>query len=111
MYAIFTKYERAIIQGSLAAWQVSIFRNTGKKPRLPDLKNKTVCELSDGIFKSGEIFPRLRELLSKQYPGIKFIPYTNFGNIHGSKETDIISNLADQLHSYGCDAVISGVGG
>ena len=47
----------------------------------------------------------------QQYPGIRFIPYTNFGNIHGSKETDIISNLADQLHSYGCDAVISGVGG
>jgi hypothetical protein len=52
----------------------------------------------------------IRELLSKQYPGIKFFDYTTFGNIHGPKETEIISALPDRLREHGCDAVIAGIG-
>jgi hypothetical protein len=79
--------------------------------RISDLKNKTICELSDYGFRSEDIFPLVREALSRRYPGIKFIEYTNFGNIHGPQETEIIATLAEKLNQYKCDAVISGVGG
>jgi hypothetical protein len=89
----------------------SISQNISLKPRLPNLNGKTICELSDYGFRSEEIFPIVRDLLSKLYPGIKIIEYTNFGNTHGPQETEIIANLAERLHQFGCDAVISGVGG
>jgi hypothetical protein len=80
-------------------------------PRIENFKNLTICELSDYGFRAEEIFPLIRASLSKRYPGIKFIEYTNFGNIHGPRETEIIAGLAEKLHQYGCDAAISGVGG
>jgi hypothetical protein len=81
------------------------------KPRPSDLKGKTICELSDYGFRSEEIFPILRELLHERYPGIKFVEYTRFGNTHGAHEDEVIAGLAEELGRYGCDAVISGVGG
>ena len=36
-------------------------------PRITDLKNKTICELSDYGFKAEEIFPLLRASLAEQY--------------------------------------------
>jgi alcohol dehydrogenase class IV len=80
-------------------------------PRISDLNNKTICEVSDYGFRSEEIFPLVRKLLTERYPGIKFIEYTNFGNTHGPQETEVIATLAEKLHQYKCDAVISGVGG
>ena len=80
-------------------------------PRVSDLKGKTVCELSDWIFRAEEVFPMIRELLLGQYPSIKFIEYSVFGNTHGPKEAEVIAALPDRLHKHGCDAVISGVGG
>jgi alcohol dehydrogenase class IV len=81
------------------------------KPRLADLKGKTICELSDYGFRAEEIFPLVRELLSSRYPGVKFVEYQVFGNTHGPQENEIIANLAEKLRQQGCDAVISGVGG
>lgn len=81
------------------------------KPRLSDLKTKTICELSDYGFRAEEIFPIVRESLAKLYPGIKFVKYPVFGNTHGPQELEIIDGLAEKLQKYGCDAVISGVGG
>ena len=80
-------------------------------PRIENLKNTTICELSDYGFRAEEIFPLIRTSLSERYPGIKFVEHTNFGNTHGPRETEIIAGLAEKLHEYGCDAVISGVGG
>ena len=73
-------------------------------------KVKTICELWDWVFRGEDIFPALRELLSKRYPGIKFIDYDAFGNIHGPKEAELIKALPEMLRKRGCDAVISGVG-
>jgi hypothetical protein len=80
-------------------------------PRITDFGEKTICEISDYGFRSEEIFPIVRELLRQRYPGIKFVEYTNFGNTHGPDETDVIASLPEKLRAYGCDAVISGVGG
>ena len=79
--------------------------------RIPDLSGKTVGELSDYGFRADEIFPLIRDTLSRRYPGIRFIEYGNFGNIHGTREDEIVASLAKKLFQYGCDAVISGVGG
>jgi hypothetical protein len=81
------------------------------KPRISDLRGKTIGELSDFGFRAEEMFPIIREQLSKRYAGIRFVEYTNFGNIHGPQENEVIANLAEKLHQFGCDAVISGVGG
>jgi len=80
-------------------------------PRIGDLRGKTVCELSDYGFRAEEMFPLIRASLSQRYPGIKFIEYNTFGNTHGPQENEIIAGLAEKLYQYGCDAVISGVGG
>ncbi|MBI2906630.1 MAG: hypothetical protein HYX92_03120 [Chloroflexi bacterium] len=80
-------------------------------PRGPDLRGKTVCELWDRIFRGEKIFPLLRESLSKQFPGIKFVDYTSFGNTTGPKQREVIATLPDLLRRHNCDAVISGVGG
>lgn len=78
--------------------------------RVPDLSNKTICELWDWLFKGEEIFPILRGLLSKRYPGIRFVDYNVFGDIHGGKQTEVFANLPGLLREHGCDAVISGIG-
>jgi len=81
------------------------------KPRPPDLKGMTVCELSDYGFSAEEIFPIVRASLSKRYSGLKFIEYASFGNTHGPQEIEIVAGLAEKLKKYRCDVVISGVGG
>jgi len=87
------------------------YRAVALKSRISDLKGKTICELSDYGFRAETIFPLVRESLQKIYPGIKFVDYKEFGNTHGPKEAEVIANLPDLIHKYGCDAVISGVGG
>jgi hypothetical protein len=81
------------------------------KPRPSDFKGLTICELSDYGFRAEEIFPLVRKAFSRLYPSIKFIEYSVFGNTHGPSEVEIIAGLAKKLQEYGCDAVISGVGG
>ncbi len=80
-------------------------------PRISDLSGKTIGELSDYGFRAEEIFPLIRASLSRRYPGIKFVEYPTFGNTHGPQEAEIIATLPEMLRQYGCDAVISGVGG
>ncbi|HSQ03201.1 MAG TPA: UGSC family (seleno)protein, partial [Burkholderiales bacterium] len=66
--------------------------------------------LWDYIFRGELIYPLLREKLRARYPGVKFIDYTEFGNIHGPKQREIVAGLAGKLKALGCDAVISGIG-
>ena len=87
------------------------YQNVALQPRIADLSSKTICELSDFIFRSEEIFPIVREELRKIYPGVKFIEYSQFGNTHGSTEAEVIRTLPAMLKEHGCDGVISGVGG
>ena len=77
---------------------------------LPDLSGKTVCELWDYIFRGDAMYALIRERLAALYPGIRFIGYKEFGNIHGPKQREIIAGLAGKLRAFNCDAVISGIG-
>ncbi|MBI2910378.1 MAG: hypothetical protein HYX92_22260 [Chloroflexi bacterium] len=78
--------------------------------RIAGLEGKTVCELWDWRFRGDEVFPILRALLARRFPGIQFVDYTAFGDTHGPKEREIIAGLPEMLRKLGCDAVISGVG-
>ncbi len=77
-------------------------------PRLADLNGKTICELSDGIWEDHRTFPLIRELLQRQFPTAKIIPYTEFDVGRAEMETD--SNIA-LLVKKGCQAVITGNAG
>jgi len=85
-------------------------KTQGAAAGLPDLSGKTVCELWDYIFRGDIMYAVIRERLTALYPGIKFVSYKEFGNIHGPKQRDIIAGLADKLRAFNCDAVISGIG-
>ena len=79
--------------------------------RLPDLKGKTICELYNQLFKGDVLFSETKKIFEKKFPGIKFVDHTNFGDIHGQHETDVVKALPEMLSKHGCDAVISAVGG
>jgi hypothetical protein len=85
-------------------------KTQGAAAGVPDLSGKIVCELWDYIFRGDVMYAQIRERLAARYPGIKFVSYKEFGNIHGPKQRDIIAGLADKLRALNCDAVISGIG-
>ncbi|MFC1988987.1 hypothetical protein ACFLVW_00200 [Chloroflexota bacterium] len=88
-----------------------VYSSLDSRSGLTDLNGKTVCELSDYMFRWDEVFPMIRELLRKQYPGVKFVEYSAFGDLYGGKLEEKIAALPDTLREHGCDAVISGIGG
>ena len=77
---------------------------------LADLSGKTIAELWDQIFRGDVAYAQLREHLRKRYPGIRFVSWSEFGNIHGPKQREILEGLPDKLREHGVDAVISGIG-
>ena len=85
-------------------------RDRSLAPRLPDLSGRTVALLWDYIFRGDLIYPRLQQRLGERFPGIRFVGYDNFGNIHGRSEREIVAGLGVQLRDLSCDAVISGIG-
>lgn len=79
--------------------------------RVTDFSHKTVCQLSDRLFKASAIFPLIREAFERRFPGVKFVDDSVFGDIHGPTERETIAALPERLRAHGCDAVITGVGG
>src|SRR3990172_4190902 len=78
-------------------------------PRLPDLNDKTVGMLWDGIFRGQTIYPLVREYIQARYPQVKFVDHTAFGNFHGPREYPVIAALPEKLRENECDAVIVGI--
>jgi hypothetical protein len=78
--------------------------------RLDTLNGKTVGLLWDYVFRGEEIFNIIQNRLPMKFPGIKFVSYDNFGNIHDRDEVRVLAELPAKLEKYGCDAVISAVG-
>lgn len=72
--------------------------------RLADLNGKTIGEISNRIWESDRIFPLIRELLKRRFPGIQFVPYTEFpSGLDNIQDND---ELGDIILAKGCDAVI-----
>ncbi|MAG32945.1 MAG: hypothetical protein CL908_18875 [Deltaproteobacteria bacterium] len=78
--------------------------------RLPDLNGKTVAVVWNYVFRGEEIFPLLESELTRRFPGVEFVKPDRFGNIHGSKERQVLADLPARLKEFGVDAVISGNG-
>ncbi|MFC1928704.1 hypothetical protein ACFLXK_03765 [Chloroflexota bacterium] len=74
-------------------------------PRFPDLKGKTICELSNSAWEDERTFPRIRELLKGRFPDIKIIPYTEFSDISDSVNDAVLSRA---IEKKGCDGIIVG---
>jgi hypothetical protein len=88
----------------------STYQIVSTKPRIDDLRGKTIGQLSHGGFRDPEIRPIVEEVLSREFPGIKFIDHTVFGYIHGRDPAAALAALPDNLRKNGCDAVITGIG-
>jgi hypothetical protein len=73
--------------------------------RPADLAGKTVGELSNGWWEANRTFPLIRELLQKQVPRVKIIPYTALP--FGSRLMDV-EDIGDIVKGKGCQAVIVG---
>lgn len=78
--------------------------------RVADLNNKVVGELWDYLFRGEEIFPVLREQLKARFPGIRFVTYDVFGNVHGPQQRELVARVPELLELHKVDAVISAIG-
>ena len=88
----------------------SAYDTRAPNARIPDLSGKTIGELWDYLFRGEEIFPIVREKLSARFPGIKFVNYDVFGNVHGPQQRALVADVPRLLREHGCDAVISAIG-
>jgi hypothetical protein len=86
------------------------YRDTASQPRVPDLSGKVVAELWDYLFRGEDIFPILREELAARYPGIRFVTYDVFGNVHGPRQRDLVGRVPELLKEHEVDCVISAIG-
>jgi hypothetical protein len=84
--------------------------DTASQPRVPDLSGKVVGELWDYLFRGEDIFPILREELTARYPGIRFVTYDVFGNVHGPQQRELVARVPGLLKEYEVDCVISAIG-
>ena len=78
--------------------------------RVSDLSGKVVGELWDYLFRGEEIFPILRERLKARFPGIRFVTYDAFGNVHGPQQRELVARVPSLLEQYQVDVVISAIG-
>jgi hypothetical protein len=77
--------------------------------RVPDLNGKTICEVSNDSWEAARTFPTIRELLQRQFPTIKVIPYTEF--VKGNIPLESAADIGDTLKKKGCQAAIAGNAG
>lgn len=78
--------------------------------RLDTLEGKTIAWVWDYLFRGDEVFAQLEESLKARYPGVKFVPWSEFGNTHGGDERAVVAALPRKLKALGADAIVSGMG-
>ena len=88
----------------------SCYDTRAPNERIADLGGKTVAELWDYLFRGEDIFPLVRTRLSERFPGIRFVTYDVFGNVHGPQQRELVADVPKLLKQHGCDAVISAIG-
>lgn len=88
----------------------STWNTRGVNARVGDLNGKVIGELWDYLFRGEEIFPLIRETMTKMFPGIRFITYENLGDIQGANQKVVLERLPAALAGHDVDAVITGIG-
>ena len=82
-------------------------RSVSLAPRLGDLNGKRIGQLWDYIFRGDEVFAALEEGIKARYPGVEFVSWKEFGNMHGDNERQLVADLPNKLKALGVDGVIS----
>jgi hypothetical protein len=77
-------------------------------PRLADLNGKMICEITNGSWEGDRTFPRIRQLLQRQFPTAKLVPFDQFPVLDTKVD---ISGLEDAIKKAGCQAAIVGNAG
>jgi ABC-type amino acid transport substrate-binding protein len=77
-------------------------------PRLADLNDKTICEVSDDSWETDRTFPVIRQLLQKQFPTAKIVTYDKLPILDTKVD---IPGLEDAVKKAGCQAAIVGNAG
>lgn len=85
-------------------------RSIGPTPPVGDLAGITVAELWDYRFRGDKVFELLERELEARAPGIRFIPYQVFGDVHGAREKEVLQELPRLLSLHGAQAVLSAIG-
>jgi len=79
-------------------------------PRHAGLGGVKVALLWDWLFDGDHAYEHIKDELTRRFPGVTFVGYEQFGNIHGPDELEVIARLPGLLERHGCRAVIAGVG-
>jgi len=84
-------------------------------PPLPDLNGKVIGLYWNNAFRGETTFPIIEELIKKQYPDVRFVPYTSFDDVTTSSHDSAtavknLEKLPRKIKQLGCDAVILGNG-
>jgi hypothetical protein len=77
-----------------------------------NLSGKTIAFIWDYLFKGPEMFSIIQEVLSRKWPGVQFINYEVFGDIHCS-DPELTANLTalpSLLRKHRIDAAVIGIG-
>jgi hypothetical protein len=72
--------------------------------RLADLNGKTICEVTDDMWEADRTFPVIRDLLQKQFPTAKIVPFSDLPGTGDEK-------VGEAAKAKGCQAVIVGNAG
>jgi hypothetical protein len=80
-----------------------------KRPRTLD--GLTIAELSNNKFDTDFTFEVIEKALLERYPNIKFVSHREFGDVYGTRESEVISALPKKLEKLEVDLVISGNAG
>ena len=88
----------------------------GSKPvpsaaRVQDLNDKTICQVSNGMFRADAVLSAVGDLIKKRFPRAKIIPWTEFPIIEPTTNVEQrLKKLSEALRQKGADAVISSTG-
>lgn len=79
--------------------------------RVQDFNGKTICAVSNGMFRADTVTNTFGELIKKRFPLAKFIPWSEMPVISVWGDVDrSIGELREALQQKGCDAVIAATG-
>jgi len=88
--------------------QTTEFLHPNRYPQ--SLTGCTVAFLWDDIFKGDQMFAAIQEQIIARYGDVKFVGPTEFGNIHGPDEVNVVSQLPERLTAASVDVAVVAVG-
>ena len=102
------RYEVHWPLGPVADLSVRHLGEVDEAAGIGDLSGKRVAFVTHFGFRPDEMQTGLRRELTASYPGLEFLDYEQFGDIHGADEPAVIAALPDRVREAGVEAAIVG---